>query len=78
MITKIEIDGKKCIAVVLGGFDTLEDLNALQNAVCYSIKAIANDTDVCGLNSDLWELANLLQEMLLTPEQSVKADKVIF
>jgi hypothetical protein len=78
MITKIEIDGKKHIAVVFGDFDTLENVSALQNAVCYSIKAIANSDYACGLNPDLYELANLLQEMLLTPNQAAKADKAIF
>lgn len=61
-------EGKKDFAIILEGYTELEDLQAVQEALIYAIKTIANDDDTCGENKDLWEIANLLEMTFNNPD----------
>lgn len=62
--------GRKCLAITLDGFQTYEDITDLQNALIWALKCIALNGDNCGACNEGWQIANLLEQTLLTPSQA--------
>lgn len=63
-------DGRKCLAITLDGFQTYEDITDLQNALIWALKCMALNGDNCGACNEEWQIANLLEQTLLTPSQA--------